>query len=80
MVKRFKTSATKGQNVKRITSPRMTPELAATIKALLAKGYQQHEVAGMLKLNQGRVSEVNTGKLYPHVKPGQIPSQGTLDL
>lgn len=50
--------------MKRITSPKMTPELAAKIKALLNQGYQQHQVAAMLKVNQGRVSEVNTGKIY----------------
>lgn len=60
--------------MKRITSPRMNPELAAKIKALLNEGLQQHQVAAILKINQGRVSEVNTGKIYETVKPSaQLP-------
>jgi predicted XRE-type DNA-binding protein len=52
----------------------MTPELAAQIKALLNKGYQQHQVAAFLKINQGRVSEVNTGKTFPKTEPAkQLP-------
>ena len=63
------------QTVKARTSPKMTPELAAQIKALLDKGYQQHQVAAALKINQGRVSEVNTGKIYADVKAAstQLP-------
>ena len=60
--------------MKRVTSPRMNPELAAQIKALLKKGYQQHQVAAILKINQGRISEVNTGKIYADTKPAaQLP-------
>jgi predicted XRE-type DNA-binding protein len=46
----------------------MTPELAAQIKALLGQGLQQHQVASILKINQGRISEVNTGKIYATTK------------
>ncbi|MGC9952805.1 MAG: hypothetical protein ABSD21_00800 [Rhizomicrobium sp.] len=52
----------------------MTAELAAQIKALLNTGLQQHQVAAALKLNQGRVSEVNTGKIFAKTKPAvQLP-------
>jgi predicted XRE-type DNA-binding protein len=52
----------------------MTPELAAKIKALLKQGYQQHQVAALLKLNQGRVSEVNTGKIFKQTSAAkQLP-------
>jgi predicted XRE-type DNA-binding protein len=52
----------------------MTPELAAQIKALLNNGLQQHQVAAILKINQGRISEVNTGKIYAATKPAaQLP-------
>ena len=52
----------------------MTPELAAQIKAMLAKGLQQHQVAAVLKINQGRISEVKTGKIFPKTPPApQLP-------
>jgi hypothetical protein len=59
----------KGGTVKHRTSPKMTPELAGQIKALLGQGLQQHQVAAILKINQGRISEVNTGKIYADTKP-----------
>ena len=32
-------------------------------------GYKQHQAAAILGLNQGRISEVITGKRYPRAKP-----------
>ena len=55
--------------MKRIDSPPVTPETAALIKRLLTKGLFQHQIAGALGINQGRVSEVKTGKLFPEVPP-----------
>jgi len=43
----------------------MTPELAAQIKTMLGKGLQQRQVAAALKIDQGRASEVSTGKIFP---------------
>ncbi len=51
-------------------TPPMTAELA--VKALtLVKvcGLKQHQAAAILGLNQGRISEVITGKRYPGAKP-----------
>lgn len=47
----------------------MSPEKAAQILALRAQGYTQHKIAAALNLNQGRVSEVCSGKLFPGAKP-----------
>lgn len=53
-------------------SPRLTGEMAARIKALLRQGVCQHDIAAHLGVNQGRVSEVNTGKIFPQVPPAQL--------
>jgi predicted XRE-type DNA-binding protein len=53
--------------MKRAPSVPITPELASKIKRLLAEGLYQHQIAGLLGVNQGRVSEVNTGKSHPNV-------------
>jgi hypothetical protein len=51
-------------------SPSLTPELAARIKRLaIDTNLMQHEIAALLKLNQGRVSEVLTGKRFGTVPP-----------
>jgi len=51
-------------------SPPLTADVAAAIKRL-AKDTDllQHEIAAKLGLNQGRVSEVLTGKRFPEVRP-----------
>lgn len=58
--------------MKRKNSPAVTPEMAALIKHLVQKiGLYQHQVAALLGLNQGRVSEVMTGKRHPTIEPNQ---------
>jgi predicted transcriptional regulator len=58
--------------MKRKDSPPVTPEMAALIKYLVKRiGLYQHQVAALLKINQGRVSEVITGKRYPNIEPNQ---------
>lgn len=49
----------------------LTAEIAAKIKKLArdTKLYQ-HEIAAQLNINQGRVSEVLSGKRYRNVLPG----------
>ncbi|MEC9342710.1 MAG: hypothetical protein VYD64_02575 [Pseudomonadota bacterium] len=39
--------------------------MAFAIAALLDTGMKQHRIAALLHVNQGRVSEVKTGKIYP---------------
>jgi predicted XRE-type DNA-binding protein len=51
-------------------SPTLTAELAALIKRLALDGsLMQHEIAARLNINQGRVSEVLTGKRFGNVTP-----------
>lgn len=51
-------------------SPFITAEMAAKIKGLLQKGeLLQHQIAALFNVNQGRISEINTGKRFPNVKP-----------
>jgi predicted XRE-type DNA-binding protein len=49
---------------------RLTPKLAARIKRLaIDTNLMQHEIAELLKLNQGRMSEVLTSKRFGGVPP-----------
>jgi len=57
--------------MKRIPSPPVTPEMASYIKYLLGKGLYQHQIASLVGVNQGRVSEVKTGKRNPDAPPYQ---------
>lgn len=50
-------------------SPILTAPMAAKIKAMVALGMMQHDVAAHFKINQGRVSEVINGKRYPGIPP-----------
>jgi predicted XRE-type DNA-binding protein len=48
----------------------MTAEKAAIIKYLCGtRGWAQHHAAAFCRVNQGRASEVMTGKLFPDVSP-----------
>lgn len=54
---------------KRVSNP-LTPSLAALIKKLARDDtFAQHEIAAQLHINQGRVSEVLTGKKFAEVQP-----------
>lgn len=58
--------------MKRKNSPPISAEKAALIKFLIrVHGLYQHQVAALLEINQGRVSEVMTGKRHPNVDPDQ---------
>jgi hypothetical protein len=37
---------------------------ASVVKLALRRGYKQHDIAAYYGDNQGRVSEINTGKRY----------------
>jgi len=56
---------------KKRRSPVVTPEMAAQIKAMLDAGMCQHDIAAFFGINQGRVSEINTGMKFPGVEPAQ---------
>jgi transcriptional regulator with XRE-family HTH domain len=60
--------------MKRTPSTPVTPEMAAKIKAMRKSlGLFQHQIAAVLGMNQGRVSEVLTGKRHPEVPPSDQP-------
>ena len=46
---------------------RLTDDVIRAIWARLRRGEYQHDIAADLGLNQGRVSEVNTGKRGSHI-------------
>ena len=61
-------------------TPLMTAELAnKAITLVRVMGLKQHQAAAVLGLNQGRISEVITGKRYPGAKPFPL-DQLSLDL
>ncbi|KKJ77210.1 hypothetical protein WH95_09165 [Kiloniella litopenaei] len=52
------------------SGPSKTPSLqdAILVHELLGKGYHQHQIASYLKMNQGRISEIKTGKRFPQAR------------
>ena len=56
----------------RTPSPTITPEMAAHIKFLVrVKKLYQHQVAALVGVNQGRISEIMQGRRFPDVQPAQ---------
>ena len=48
-------------------SRHLTESEAITILSRLMKGDFQNRIAADLDVNQGRISEVKTGKMFPHL-------------
>jgi len=46
---------------------RLNDEMIRTIWERLRKGEHQHDIAAAYGLNQGRISEINTGKRGGHI-------------
>jgi transcriptional regulator with XRE-family HTH domain len=58
--------------MKRKASPPVTPQMAAEIRFLRqSKGLYNHQIAALFGINQGRVSEILTGKKFPNEPPAQ---------
>jgi len=55
--------------VTRKQSPKVTREMAATIKRYLLDNLAQHDIAAMFGINQGRISEIKTGRKFGDVSP-----------
>jgi hypothetical protein len=55
--------------MKRRSSPSVDGRMAALIKTMLKLGLHQHQIAAHFKINQGRVSEIRTGKKFASVPP-----------
>jgi len=49
--------------------PQITADQAAKIKTMLKLKIAQHKIAACFGINQGRVSEIKTGKLFRDVQP-----------
>ena len=60
-------------------TPPMTADLASMALALVGLGFKQHQAAAALGVNQGRISEVVTGKRFVGVTACP-PDQLSLDL
>jgi predicted XRE-type DNA-binding protein len=54
--------------MKRRKSPQVTREMAIEMHKLASTGSFQHEIAAVFRVNQGRVSEVLSGKRYPELR------------
>lgn len=58
--------------MKRTPSPPITPEMAAHIKFLVkVQRLYQHQVAALVGVNQGRISEIIRGNKFANVPPAQ---------
>lgn len=57
----------KSKRPDRPTRAKLTDETIREIWRLLRDGWYQHDIAATLGLNQGRVSEVKTGKRGGHI-------------
>lgn len=58
--------------MKRTPSPPISADLAAHIKFLVQeRKLFQHQVAALVGVNQGRISEVMNGHKFPNVPPAQ---------
>lgn len=58
--------------MKRIASPPVTAQMAAEIRYLYnEKHLYVHQIAAKYGINQGRVSEVLTGKRHPNIPAAQ---------
>jgi predicted XRE-type DNA-binding protein len=56
--------------MKRTPSPQVTFKMACEIKYLkIMRGLYNHQIAALFGINQGRVSEVMTGKRHPEAPP-----------
>ena len=60
--------------MKRKNSPPVTAEMASRIKQMKkSMGLFHHQIAAYFGINQGRVSEVMTGKRFPDTPPFDEP-------
>jgi hypothetical protein len=56
----------------------LTTQDAAVIKAMLARGDRQHDIAAWFGVNGGRIAEISTGQRFSWVKAadGTLPPPG----
>jgi predicted transcriptional regulator len=51
---------------------RLTEDIIREIRRRLRLGEFQHDIAADLGINQGRISEINTGKRGPSLQQGSL--------
>lgn len=51
------------------TTRKLTEIEIAIVKKRLSDGEFQHHIAAEFRVNQGRISEINTGKVGAHIPP-----------
>lgn len=56
--------------------PKLSPRDVSDIKARLLRGDLQHLIAADYRINQGRISEIKTGKRFGHVPPARGGDDG----
>lgn len=54
------------------TVTKLTPQEVSIIKARIVRGDYQHRIAADFDLNQGRISEIATGKRFPQISPAPV--------
>ncbi|MGY6547968.1 MAG: hypothetical protein ACXIU7_03040 [Roseinatronobacter sp.] len=54
------------------TVTKLTPQEVSIIKARIVRGDYQHRIAADFDLNQGRISEIATGKRFPQIPPAPM--------
>ncbi len=57
----------------------LTPEDAAVIRGMLARGDRHHDIAAFFGVNQGRIAEVKDGSIFgnvPAADPEELPPKG----
>ena len=59
-------------------SRKLTEQDAVEIQILLLQGMLQHEIAALYGVNQGRISEIKTGKRFPGSKEKAMRQLGLI--
>jgi hypothetical protein len=58
---------------------RLSRKDAAIVKGMLGRGDRQSDIAAYFKVNGGRISEINTGRMFAGVAPAapiELPPPG----
>jgi len=61
------------------SGPKLTPQDAALIRGMIARGDRHHDIAAFFGVNQGRIAEVRTGERHPGIpaaEADELPPQG----
>jgi predicted XRE-type DNA-binding protein len=54
------------------TRKKLTPEQVSIIKSRIARGEYQHRIAADYDINQGRISEIATGKRFSSIPAARL--------